>query len=112
MTTIYGIYSADASETPTSGLEVVRVGALAALIGSESVGEGRVNLPSDPAQLTQILLEHQTAIHSLNASSILPCKLGAKGLEQIIEINLLADERIALQKSAAAVPELVDILGI
>ena len=41
-----------------------------------------------------------------------PCKLGARGLEQIIEINLLADERIALQKSAAAVEELIDVLGV
>lgn len=41
-----------------------------------------------------------------------PCKLGARGLEQIIEINLTAEERIALQKSAAAVQELVDVLGI
>src|ERR671912_254364 len=41
-----------------------------------------------------------------------PCKLGAKGLEQIIQINLQADERIALQKSAAAVQELIDVLGI
>src|SRR5580765_2398259 len=41
-----------------------------------------------------------------------PCKLGAKGLEQVIEITLTAEERIALQKSAAAVQELVDILGI
>ena len=41
-----------------------------------------------------------------------PCKLGARGLEQIIEINLTAEERIALQKSAAAVQELIDVLGI
>ena len=41
-----------------------------------------------------------------------PCKLGARGLEQVIEITLAAEERIALQKSAAAVQELVDILGI
>jgi malate dehydrogenase len=40
------------------------------------------------------------------------CKLGAKGLEQVIEITLTTEERIALQKSAAAVPELVSILGI
>src|SRR5690606_10029191 len=32
-----------------------------------------------------------------------PVKLGARGIEQIIEINLTAEERIALQKSAAAV---------
>jgi malate dehydrogenase len=41
-----------------------------------------------------------------------PCKLGARGLEQIIEINLTAEERIALHKSASAVQELVDVLGI
>jgi malate dehydrogenase len=41
-----------------------------------------------------------------------PCKLGANGLEQIIEINLTAEERIALQKSASAVQELVSILGV
>ena len=41
-----------------------------------------------------------------------PCKLGAQGLEQVIEITLTAEERIALQKSAAAVQELVNILGI
>src|SRR6201987_3041887 len=34
-----------------------------------------------------------------------PCKLGSKGLEQIVEINLTAEERIALQKSASAVQE-------
>jgi malate dehydrogenase len=41
-----------------------------------------------------------------------PCKLGKNGLEQIIVINLTAEERIALQKSAASVQELVDVLGI
>ena len=41
-----------------------------------------------------------------------PCKLGSRGLEQIIEINLTSEERIALQKSAAAVQELVNVLGV
>ncbi|HEX3231109.1 MAG TPA: hypothetical protein VHQ95_19175 [Pyrinomonadaceae bacterium] len=41
-----------------------------------------------------------------------PVLLGAKGLEQVIEITLTIEERIALQKSAAAVQELVSILGI
>ncbi len=39
-----------------------------------------------------------------------PVKLGANGIEQIIEINLTADEREALHKSAGAVRELVEIL--
>jgi len=34
-----------------------------------------------------------------------PCKLGRKGLERVIEVELTADERAALQKSAEAVRE-------
>ena len=41
-----------------------------------------------------------------------PCKLGARGLEQIVEIELAADESAALQKSAAAVQELVQIINM
>lgn len=41
-----------------------------------------------------------------------PCKLGAKGLEQIIEIKLSADEQAALQKSADAVKELCTVIGV
>jgi malate dehydrogenase len=41
-----------------------------------------------------------------------PCKLGARGIEQIIEIKLTAEEDAALKKSAAAVKELVDIIGM
>jgi malate dehydrogenase len=41
-----------------------------------------------------------------------PCKLGARGIEQIIEIKLTAEESAALQKSAGSVRELVNILGL
>ena len=41
-----------------------------------------------------------------------PCKLGAKGLEQIIEIKLTPEEKAALDKSAAAVKELVAVIGV
>jgi malate dehydrogenase len=34
-----------------------------------------------------------------------PCKLGAKGLDAIVEVQLTAEERAALQKSAEAVRE-------
>jgi malate dehydrogenase len=34
-----------------------------------------------------------------------PCKLGAKGLEKVVEVQLTADERAALEKSAQAVRE-------
>ncbi|MGH9766828.1 MAG: malate dehydrogenase, partial [Blastocatellia bacterium] len=41
-----------------------------------------------------------------------PVKLGANGIEEIIQINLTTDERAALQKSAAAVQELIDKLNL
>ncbi len=41
-----------------------------------------------------------------------PVKLGAKGLEQIVEIELTESERALLQKSAHAVRELVEVMGI
>ncbi len=39
-----------------------------------------------------------------------PVKLGREGIEQIIEISLSKDEAVQLQKSAAAVAELVKVL--
>jgi malate dehydrogenase len=41
-----------------------------------------------------------------------PVKLGARGIEEIIQIKLTAEEQAALQKSAAAVKELVDIIKV
>jgi malate dehydrogenase len=41
-----------------------------------------------------------------------PCKLGTRGIEQIIEIKLLPEEKAALEKSAGAVKELVGVIGV
>ena len=41
-----------------------------------------------------------------------PVKLGARGVEQIIEIKLTPEEDAALKKSAASVKELVDVIGM
>jgi len=41
-----------------------------------------------------------------------PCKLGSAGIEEIIQIKLTVDESAALQKSAAAVKELVSVLNV
>ena len=41
-----------------------------------------------------------------------PCKLGARGLEQIIEIKLTPEEDAALKKSADAVKELCSVIGV
>ena len=39
-----------------------------------------------------------------------PCKLGGRGLEQVLEIKLTPEEDAALKKSAAAVQALVDVI--
>jgi malate dehydrogenase len=41
-----------------------------------------------------------------------PVKLGARGIEQIIEIKLTPEEQAALDKSSASVRELVSVLGL
>ena len=41
-----------------------------------------------------------------------PVKLGAKGVEQIVQITLTPDEEAALKKSAGAVKELVDVIKV
>jgi malate dehydrogenase len=41
-----------------------------------------------------------------------PCKLGARGLEQIIEIKLSAEEAAALKKSADSVKELCAVINV
>jgi len=55
-------------------------------------------------------LEGEYGIHGLFVG--VPVKLGARGIEEIIEIKLTPEEHAALQKSAAAVKELVDIVGM
>jgi malate dehydrogenase len=39
-----------------------------------------------------------------------PIKLGARGIEHIYEVKLTAEEKQSLDKSAAAVKELIDVI--
>ncbi len=57
-----------------------------------------------------VYLEGEYGINNLFVG--VPVKLGKNGVEQIIEISLTNEERAALQKSAGAVQELIDVLGI
>ena len=57
-----------------------------------------------------VFLQGEYGIHDLFVG--VPVKLGAKGLEQIIEIKLTPEEDAALKKSAAAVKELVDVIKV
>ena len=55
-----------------------------------------------------VLLEGEYGVNGLFVG--VPVKLGAQGIEKIMEIKLTAEENEALQKSAAAVKELVDVM--
>jgi len=57
-----------------------------------------------------VYLEGEYGVNNLFVG--VPVKLGKNGVEQIIEISLTTEERAALQKSAGAVQELIDVLGI
>jgi malate dehydrogenase len=55
-------------------------------------------------------LEGEYGINGLYVG--VPVKLGANGIEQVVEISLTNEERAALHKSAAAVKELTDVIGV
>ena len=53
-------------------------------------------------------LEGEYGINGLFAG--VPVKLGANGIEQIYQVKLQPDEQSQLDKSAAAVKELIDVI--
>ena len=55
-------------------------------------------------------LNGEYGVHGLFVG--VPVKLGAKGIEQILEIKLTAEEKAALDKSAAAVKELIAVINV
>src|ERR1700674_4480125 len=55
-------------------------------------------------------LNGEYGIHGLFVG--VPVKLGAKGIEQIIEIKLTPEEKAALEKSVAAVKELIAVINV
>ena len=57
-----------------------------------------------------VYLEGEYGINGLFVG--VPAKLGAKGVEEIIKLELTDDEQAALKKSADSVKELVGVMGI
>jgi len=57
-----------------------------------------------------VYLQGEYGIHDLFVG--VPVKLGARGVEQIMEYKLTAEETAALHKSAAAVKELTDAISV
>jgi malate dehydrogenase len=57
-----------------------------------------------------VFLQGEYGIHDLFVG--VPVKLGARGVEQIVEITLTPEEAAALAKSAGAVKELVTVISV
>jgi malate dehydrogenase len=57
-----------------------------------------------------VYLQGEYGIHNLFMG--VPAKLGSKGLEQIIEVELTEQERAFLHKSADAVQEVIKVIGL
>ena len=57
-----------------------------------------------------VFLQGEYGIHDLFVG--VPVKLGARGVEQIIQIKLTPEEDAALKKSAGAVKELVEVIKV
>ena len=57
-----------------------------------------------------VFLQGEYGIHDLFVG--VPVKLGARGVEEIFQVKLTPEEDAALKKSAAAVKELVDVIGM
>jgi len=57
-----------------------------------------------------VYLEGEYGIHGVFVGVLV--KLGVRGIDQILEIKLTPEEHAALQSSATAVKELVDIIGV
>ncbi len=57
-----------------------------------------------------VYLEGEYGVNGLFVG--VPVKLGARGVEEIIQIKLTPEEKAALDKSAAAVRELVGVIGV
>jgi malate dehydrogenase len=55
-----------------------------------------------------VFLQGEYGIHDLFVG--VPVKLGARGIDQIVQVALTADEQTALAKSAQAVKELVEVI--
>jgi malate dehydrogenase len=55
-----------------------------------------------------VFLQGEYGIHDLFVG--VPVKLGARGIDQIVQVALTADEQAALAKSAQAVKELVEVI--
>ncbi|MBK5297999.1 MAG: malate dehydrogenase [Vicinamibacteria bacterium] len=99
--------------TASGGAEITKlVGTSAWYAPGSAVAEMVETILKDKKKILpcSVFLQGEYGIHDLFVG--VPVKLGARGVEQIIQIELTQDEQAALAKSAAAVKELTDLIGV
>src|SRR6185295_6352384 len=102
-----------AKRTAGGGLEITKlVGTSAWYAPGQAATEMVEAILRDKKKILpcSVYLEGEYGINGLFVG--VPVKLGARGLEQIIQIKLTPEEDAALKKSAASVKELVDVIGM
>jgi len=102
-----------AARTANGGAEITKlVGTSAWYAPGAAVAEMVEAILKDKKKILpcSVFLQGEYGIRDLFVG--VPVKLGARGVEQIIEITLTPDEDAALKKSAGAVKELVDVIGM
>jgi malate dehydrogenase len=107
------IIDAISTRTANGGAEITKlVGTSAWYAPGASVVEMVESILLDKHKIVpcSVFLQGEYGVRDLFVG--VPCKLGARGLEKIIEIKLTAEEDAAFKKSAAAVKELVDVIKV
>ena len=102
-----------AKRTAGGGLEITKlVGTSAWYAPGQAATEMVEAILRDKKKILpcSVYLEGEYGIQGLFVG--VPVKLGARGIEQIIQIKLTPEEDAALKKSAGAVKELVDVIGM
>ena len=101
------------ARTARGGLEITElVGTSAWYAPGASVVEMVEAILLDKKKILPCSVYLQGEYGTQNVFVGVPCKLGARGLEQIVQIKLTPEEDTAFKKSAAAVKELVDVIGV
>jgi malate dehydrogenase len=102
-----------ASRTANGGAEITKlVGTSAWYAPGAAAAEMCESILKDKKKILpcSVFLQGEYGIRDLFVG--VPVKLGARGVEEIIQIKLSQEEDAALKKSAGAVKELVDVIGM
>jgi malate dehydrogenase len=102
-----------AARTANGGAEITKlVGTSAWYAPGAAVAEMAAAILLDKKKILpcSVFLQGEYGVRDLFVG--VPVKLGARGVEEIFEIKLAPEEEAALRKSAAAVKELVDVIGM